>query len=242
MNCEKCQELLSEFLDDLLSFAERSEIEAHLQECAPCLTAHQELVSILNVCDTYSDEYDSPPNPQALWLRISNLIESEQQLARAANTNPLSEGIRESWWDRLGKRTWQVSLPQLLSGIAGIAVAVALFTTIALRGVSDRNGNEAIRPFGPNSTMAATYSGGAEDRFRQQQQVIDYWNQRIEQRKAQWDRRTREAFERNLRVLDEAVAQYQNALTQNPQDEVYQEALDSALENKVAMLRGFSEL
>lgn len=232
MNCENCQNLLSEFLDDSLDFAQRSEIEAHLQECVNCFGAHCELNAILNFCETHRGEYDSPPNPQALWLRISNLIESENQLS----INSLSEGKQQSFWSRLSNRTWQMSLPQLLTSMAGVAIVVALLTTIGLRGFLNKPTTD------DNSAAANSYSNNVEERLRQKQQVINYWNQRVEARKAEWDKKTRETFERSLAILDETVAQNKNALIQNPHDEVYEEALDSAIDDKIELLKDFSEL
>lgn len=232
MNCENCQNLLSEFLDESLGFAERSDVEVHLQECVACFHAHRELVSILNFCETVKDDYDSPPNPQALWLRISNLIESEQQKPAEA-----AQKVKHaSWWQRFSGRTLQLSFSQLASGIAAIAVVAALFTAIGLKGFSGSQVTE------DNFTDTVSYSGNIEERLRQKQQVIDYWNQRMEQRKAQWDQKTRAAFERNMLILDETVAQYKNALMENPHDEVYKEALDSAINEKIELLKEFSEL
>jgi hypothetical protein len=232
MNCENCQELLSEFLDESLGFAERSEIEVHLQDCPSCFSVHRELVSILNFCETSRGDYDSPPNPQALWLRISNLIESEQQLA----IEPLAEGKRKSFWNRLSNYTLNFSLPQLVSSVVAVAIVAALITVAGLRGIGSQDANEN------NITVAGSYSGNIEERLQKKQQVIDYWNQRVEQRKAQWDRKTREAFERNLQILDETVAQYKDALLKNPHDDVYEEALNSAINEKLEFLKEFSEL
>lgn len=231
MNCESCQNLLSEFIDESLDFAQRSEVEAHLQECVDCFSAHCELNAILDFCEIHRGEYDSPPNSQALWLRISNLIESESQLS----IRPLSEGKRESLWSRFTHSTWQMSLPQLLTSMAGVAILVALLTTVGLRGFFNN-------PNKNDSTATTTYSNNIEERLRQKQQVIDYWNQRVEARKAEWDKKTRETFERNLAILDETVAQNKNALLQNPHDEVYEEALDSAIDEKIELLKDFSEL
>lgn len=232
MNCENCQESLSEFLDESLGFAERSEIEVHLQECSSCLGVHRELISIVDFCETTRGDYDSPPNPQALWLRISNLIESEQQLY----VEPLSEGKRKGFWNRLSGYTLHFSLPQLATSMVAIAIVTALITGVGLRGFGLQNSNDN------NVAITDSYSGNIEDRLQKKQQVIDYWNQRVVQRKAQWDKKTREAFERNLQILDETVAQYKDALLKNPHDDVYEEALNSAINEKLEFLKEFSEL
>ena len=143
---------------------------------------------------------------------------------------------RNSFWNRLSNYSLNFSLPQLVSSLVAVAVVAALITAIGLRGIGSQDANEN------NIAVAGSYSGGVEERLQKKQQVIDYWNQRVEQRKAQWDRKTREAFERNLQILDETVAQYKDALLKNPHDDVYEEALNSAINEKLEFLKEFSEL
>jgi hypothetical protein len=58
----------------------------------------------------------------------------------------------------------------------------------------------------------------------------------------QWDRTTREAFDRNLNVIDEAVNDYTTILQRDPEDELSGEMLDSVLTEKMNLLRDFSDL
>jgi anti-sigma factor RsiW len=111
MNCEKCQDLLSDFLDGALSTEDSRNLNAHLEECLSCVGARDDLDSILSVCRDCRGEYEAPPNEKALWLRIRNIIESEPAAVAAAS--PLADVRRESWWARLMNRSWELSLPQL---------------------------------------------------------------------------------------------------------------------------------
>ena len=52
----------------------------------------------------------------------------------------------------------------------------------------------------------------------------------------------REAFDRNLDEINQVVFEYDKILQENPQDELTGEMLDSALNEKVELLREFSEL
>src|SRR5439155_26676698 len=87
-------------------------------------------------------------------------------------------------------------------------------------------------------------SSGAslQDRYRAQQQVIDYWNQRVELNKARWSPQVRETFERNMSVIDAAVNDSMNLLNQNPHDGVSEDILNAALNDKVELLKEFAEL
>src|ERR687883_2043612 len=96
MNCEKCQELLSDFLDEAMTDADRAAFNVHLEECLPCYNVHAELNSIVSFCRDHRGEYDAPPNERALWLRIRNTVESEFAGASAqASAQPAAQ--RDSW-------------------------------------------------------------------------------------------------------------------------------------------------
>jgi hypothetical protein len=84
--------------------------------------------------------------------------------------------------------------------------------------------------------------GSVTDRFRQQQQVIAYWNERVELNKARWNPQMRETFDKNMSVIDSAVNDSIRQLSQNPHDEVSEEILNAALNDKVELLKEFAEL
>jgi hypothetical protein len=52
----------------------------------------------------------------------------------------------------------------------------------------------------------------------------------------------RDAFDRNLNEIDQAVTEYTVILEQDPQDDLSGEMLDSTLTEKMNLLRAFSEL
>jgi hypothetical protein len=80
------------------------------------------------------------------------------------------------------------------------------------------------------------------DRFSQRRQVIDYWNQRVELNKARWSPEMRETFERNMKVIDQTVADSLNELKRNPHDEVSEQMLNESMNDKLSLLKEFSDL
>ena len=52
----------------------------------------------------------------------------------------------------------------------------------------------------------------------------------------------RETFDRNLKVIDQAVNDSFDALSQDPHDEVSEEMLNTALNEKLSLLKEFAEL
>jgi hypothetical protein len=133
-------------------------------------------------------------------------------------------------------RSWELSMPQLVASAAAIVVVVSLGTTVGLR----RFDNSRVTT--PQLTARDQAASYVRDRMWQQQQAINYWNQRVETNKARWNQEMRDTFERNLKVIDQAVNDSLNELNRDPHDEVSEEMLNAALNEKLALLREFSDL
>jgi hypothetical protein len=95
-------------------------------------------------------------------------------------------------------------------------------------------------PSGSASGIKAL-TNDVDDRVRRQQVTIDYWYERVSQRKRRWNPQLREAFERNLNVLDQAVEDSRQRLKVNPHDEISEEMLNAALNDKMELLKEFSD-
>ena len=231
MNCEKYQSLLSDYLDGSLSGEDQNQIEIHLHQCEPCAQARNDLSTIVMFCREQRGQYEPVPNERALWLRISNTIAGETP-ASSVSAVPAEAG----WWFRLMNRKWQLSFPQLASAAAAIIVVVSLIAVLG----AHRFGTSS----GVISDGLTLPSAGAslKDRYRAQQQVIDYWNQRVELNKARWSPQVRETFEQNMSVIDAAVNDSMSRLNQNPHDGVSEDILNAALNDKVELLKEFAEL
>ena len=234
MNCEKYQDLLSDFIDGSLTPQDYKSVETHLSVCIVCAEARSDLDAIVGFCVEHRGEYDAVPNERALWLRISNLIEAE--LAAPARTDiPANAGL----WFRLMNRSWQLTFPQLATAGAAMVIVVAMLTFVGVRGLNITGSGSSFRAAGvPIAPSASTVA----DRYRQQQQIIDYWNRRVELNKARWNPQMRETFDRNMSVIDAAVNDSTRQLNQNPHDEVSEEILNAALNDKVELLKEFAEL
>jgi hypothetical protein len=229
MNCETCQELIHDLIDGSISQRDEFTLNTHLRECLDCDSVRHDLATIVDFSRTQRGIYEAPPNEQALWLRIRNTIEAE--LPSRVNTNT----ERPSFFSRWMGRSWELSLPQLAASAVAIVLLVSLATVVGLR----RWGG-----YGTATIVAGTQAEATDlsDRFFQRRQVIDYWNQRVELNKARWSPEMRETFERNLKVIDQAVSDSMNELKRNPHDEVSEQMLNESLNDKLALLKEFSDL
>jgi hypothetical protein len=233
MNCEKCQGLVSDFVDGSLSENEQNTLSQHLDECLSCADVRKDLESIISFCQSERGHYAEPPNERALWLRIRNVIEADTASAVAIPASP-----RRNWTAWIGK-TWELSFPQLAAATAAIILIVSLSTVVGLRRWQSNPVNVAGGPGANNLSVAVE---NLRSRVSQQQQAINYWNERVEYNKSRWSPQMRETFDRNLKVIDDTVnASFEN-LSRNPHDEVSEEMLNAALNEKLSLLREFGEL
>lgn len=234
MNCEKCQNLISDFLDGTLSHEDQSTLGAHLKECLTCADVRDDLQSIVGFCQAHRGEYAAPPNEKALWQRIRNMIEA------GAGPVALKPAPARKFWSNWAGRSWELSLPQLAASAAAIVLVVSLSTIVGLRRY--QSGETATPNVAAKDASLSLATSNVRDRISQQQQLISFWNQRVEYNKARWSPEMRETFDRNLQVIDQAVNESFNSLSQNPHDDVSEEMLNAALNEKLSLLKEFAEL
>jgi anti-sigma factor RsiW len=236
MDCQKCQDLLSDYVDGTLAPAEQPAVNAHLDECARCFAVHEDLSAIVGVCREGRGQYHEVPNERALWLRISNLIESEERALKPAAAEATAERhATRGFAGWMGKR-WEISLPQMAMTLAAVVVAVALGTSVGLRFTNRQGSGPSTVPVDTNVVV-----GPNESVLRQDQVSIDYYNQRVKERRARWNPQMRDAFDRNMDVIDMTVNDAMTGLRQNPHDDVAEQMLNAALKEKMELLKEFSD-
>jgi hypothetical protein len=232
MNCEKCEELVGDLLDGALNSRDELTLNSHLEECLNCASVRTDLDSILSFCRANRGQYSAVPNDKALWLRIRNVIEASNADELTSNAAVAArKRVLSSWMSR----RWELSLPQLSAFAAAMVLVVSLVTFVGLRRW-DRSAPVVAAPPVLRETT------NLNDLLLQQRQVISYWNQRIELNKARWNPTMRETFDRNMKVIDEQLSQSLNDLKQNPHDEVSEQMLNEALNDKLSLLKEFADL
>ena len=239
MNCDECKNLIGAFMDNELDDDRASSVRKHLAFCPGCGHVCEDLTSIMEVCKTEPPAEIVPPNSQALWCRINNLIEGEAKPGRKRAEPPRG-------------RFWQLSFLQLAAAILCIALISSLLTFVAIRTYTQPTADDFTTRSSATQTsfekvlskvgLVDTPQQARERRTKEQQAAIEYWNTRVQARRAQWDRATREAFDRNLQVIDESLSDYTVILSQDPEDELSGEMLDSVMNDKMNLLRDFADL
>jgi len=236
MNCDECKLLISDFMNDDLSGELSPSVRDHLALCTDCSLVCEDFASILDVCNAEAPSGLVPPNSQALWCRINNIIESE--------VKPVPE-------PQQARGFWRFSFGQLAAALMCVAVVSSLLTVIALRNytqpreatdLSTSSSQSSFQKVMSRIGLVDTPEQARDRRFKEQQAAIEYWNARVQARRAQWDHSTRDAFDRNLQAIDDSVNEYTMILQQDPSDELSGEMLDAVLTDKMNLLRDFSDL
>jgi hypothetical protein len=239
MNCEECKNLISPLLDNELDERRAVDVRSHLAVCAACQRMCEEFTAILDASASESSTELLPPNSQALWCRINNLIESEAKPPQIEAAPPRGRFFHLSW-------------AQLTAALVCIALISSLLTVVAIRNYNEpTEGDLTSRAAATQTTFEKVLSRvglidtpqqARERRLREQHAAIEYWDARVQTRRVQWDRATREAFDRNLQVINDSVNEYTLILEQNPDDDLSSEMLDSVLSEKMNLLRDFADL
>ncbi len=240
MNCDECKNLIGAFMDNDLGESEAVRVRMHLAECSDCALICEDLSSILDVCLTETVSEIVPPNAQALWCRINNIIENDAKSSVASHAEP-PKG-----------RFWQVSFLQVTAAVLCVGLISSLLTIVAVRNYyQPPEADFTTRSTASQTTfekvlsrvgLMETPQQARETRLKEQQAAIDYWNTRVQIRRDQWNRTTRDAFDRNLQAINESVSDYTMILQQNPDDELSGEMLDAVMTDKMNLLRDFADL
>ncbi len=239
MNCTECQENLSVYLDGELGEALSMSVRTHLTLCLECAKLCEDFAVILDSCQTEVPSDIIPPNSQALWCRISNTIEGE---VKPAPPPP----------EEQGRRGWRFSFSQIGSAILCVALISSLLTVVGIRNYFQPSGQDFTSRSAATQTtfekilsrvgLIDTPQQARMRRLNEQQAAIEYWDKRIQAQRAKWDNKIRDAFDRNLNEVNQTVNEYTMILQENPDDDFSGEMLDSALNDKMNLLRDFSEL
>ncbi len=235
---------MSAYLDLELDEASSEDVRAHLSVCLDCVGVCKDLANLID--DSRPDEDGPlPPNPQALWLRINNIIEGEVNAEIAKENKAKVAELAAA----ATKGRWHLSFPQLASALFGIALVSSILTFIGVRHYVQPNDDfaQSSEPTVVDRVLGKlglveTPQQLRKRKMEEREAAIAYWDKRVQLRRGQWDAHLRDAFDRNLNEINQAVSEYSLILEENPQDDLSGEMLDTALNEKMELLREFSEL
>jgi anti-sigma factor RsiW len=120
MKCQAVDRQVSAYLDGLLSAAERSRIQAHLEACGPCALQVQQLAQLRTHLRALP-AYAPPPH-----LTTSLRVLASRERARMASRASFALMFR-NWFERVSLATGNLARPLALPLAGGLVSAVVLF-------------------------------------------------------------------------------------------------------------------
>ena len=208
-------ETLHDYADDTLSPADRDEVRRHVDQCVPCRT----LLADVGRLRAAARALGPITPPESVWTGI------RQTIARPASAPAAQRGSRWLW--------------------PAAAAASLLIAGAVWRGVGPR---PLATPGAPSPVPPAQAAPAAEARTAEaveaelQQAEAHYENairglERIaDEGKGTLDARTAGVLQKNLAVIDQAIAESRAALRAAPDDEPAEQSLLDSFRTKVRVL------
>jgi anti-sigma factor RsiW len=204
---------LSEYIDGELDATERAALEAHLATCGQCYATLGELRQVV----ARAQQLEDAPPAKDLWFGIASRIRSDEPATQVRVTRP-------------PRRRFSFTIPQLLAASIALAVLGGGSVMIALRsatvtpapGIGPTSGDPNVRPV----------------EWRVQTDVaIAELEEALARNERQMDTSTVRVVRQNLAVIDQAIAQAQRALKNDPGSSYLNLHLANTMRHKIDLLR-----
>lgn len=209
---------LSEYLDGELTAGEARELESHLAGCAACAGTLAELRAVVEAAAMLPDE----PPARDLWPGIEARLTPRTAAGVEARVVPLDAGRRQH-------RRVAFTIPQLAA--AGIALVVFSAAAVWLS-----VGGGAGSPVAQAPAPALAPAGAVSLAASWESAVADLETE-FERRRATLDPETILVVERNLALIDAAIADARQALEADPSSGFLNGYVADAMRRKVDLLR-----
>ncbi len=219
-SCHALEHLLGDFLDGETTPDERRRLEQHLAGCSDCRAVVQETRALLAATATLAREI-SPGRD--LWPGIRPRI-GRRRIARSETGS--------SW---SGARTRWLALAASL-----LVVALAGSTALWLR-ESDRMPAVAD-PSGTALPAGYERSATIDDQVREYVEAAELLQASIRERGTQLSPETQAVLEKNLAIIDQAIAEVRGVLESDPADRGNALMLQAMHQQKVELLRRVTRL
>lgn len=214
---DRWMDRLSEYLDGALAPAERVALEAHLADCAACTATLAELRRVVARARALDDRAPAAD----LWPGIAARIGARGTVLPFA---------------RPARRRISFTVPQLAA--AGIAIVALSFGAgwLALTGHAPAS-TAAIS--GSSVEHNAIWVRGADSEY---DAAVGQLRAALNDNRSQLDSSTVRVLEKNLAIIDSAVAEARHALAQDPNNSYLNHHLAETMRRKVELLRRASSL
>ena len=217
MACERYIGAIQELADGTLGSIRRAELELHMESCEGCRQLADDLIRIRDLAGSL----ERPAPPDRVWLQVAGRLRQE---GRVAPSRTIAGATRRYY-------------PFALAATLVLVVAASLYLLYPRRTGPQTAGNVA-----PANTVEESEAiGGVEAEVKLAAQHLQNAITRLEEAaksgSSTIDPDTAALLQKDLRVIDAAIAESSAALRAEPQSGPAQASLFGALRRKVLLLQ-----
>lgn len=211
-------ERLSEYVDGTLEAGERHQVEAHLAQCEACAAVARDMQAVAVRASTLADR----PPARDLWPGIASRI--------TAAGDPAMIRLPRA------RRRFAFTAPQLLAASIGL-ILLSAGGALLLRPATTIQ-PVAVAPAQPGVGPAVVTSVSNQHYDR----AVAELAQVLEAGRSRLAPRTIRVLERNLAVIDAALADARRAVAADPASVYLQAHLANTMQRKLALMRQAADL
>jgi hypothetical protein len=217
MYCNQYREAIQELAEGTIGPVRRAELQTHLDQCDGCRTLAADLRKIREAASAL----DHPAPPAHVWMQIAGRLRQEGRLSA-----PPSQ-----------RRHYALLA---LAAALVLSVGTSLWLVVSHRGIATPAPIEsAAQGNGNVATGDAVQSITDDLKVAEQhyQSAISKLEQAAKNNDGAIDPQTAAVLEKNLTVIDQAIAESRTALKSEPQSQPARDSLFEALRRKVTLLQ-----
>jgi hypothetical protein len=219
MTCERYRQSIQELIDGTLGPIRKAELELHLDQCDDCRAFADDLRRIRDLAGSL-DELEPPDR---VWLQIAGRLRQEGRVTTPAVAPR-------------GRRSMAVLA---LAAALVLAVAGSILVLMRVKDAPQGPGTPGAAASGNAAATDPVEDVAAEFRLAEQhlQNAIGKLEAAAKTDDDIIDAQTAASLQKNLQVIDQAIAESRAALQQEPQSTRARDSLFELLRRKVVLLQ-----
>jgi anti-sigma factor RsiW len=215
---ERYRDAIQELVDGTLGSLRRVELQQHLDQCPSC----RQLADDMRRVRELAQSLDHPAPPDRVWLQVAGRLRQEGRIT-AAEQRPVHS---------------RRFMPLAIAASLLLIVGTSLFLLYPRETAAPQDAH-ATAPSGNAAPADAVQGVEAEFRLAEQhyQNAIAKLEEAAKSETGAIDPQTAAMLQKNLQVIDSAIAESRAALRSQPQSVVARDSLFDNLRKKVTVLQ-----
>jgi hypothetical protein len=222
MDCTHYTDAIQEMVDGTLGPIRRAELRIHLDQCDSCRALLDDLQRVHDLAASF----DRAAPPDHVWLQVAGRLRQEGRL-RPSPASPSS-------------RRPQYALLAIAAALV-LAVSASLYLLLPLRRSPTPLPSSTTTAAGSNASSGDPVQDDIEAEFRLAEQHYQNAISKLEEAAKggtdSIDPQTAAMLQKNLQVIDQAIAESRAAVRCEPASAPARDSLFDALKRKVALLQ-----